>query len=402
MTTLTLALTLARPTAGSEFRYVLSEDGRSVAGQGSAAVALLPRADTLVLVVPVRALSWHAVKLPPLSAGRQRAALDGMLEDRLLDDPATLALAMSPQRSPDGNTLVAACDKSWLAAVLQFFELSGRSASRVVPELAPLADAASGPLLLVASGTPDEAWLAVADPTAVIGVPLAQARDLLPTDGHGPEAVTLVAEPAVADQAERLLGRPAVLRSAAEALLVCSQSDWELAQFDLTLSSRGRIARRWALGWSQFVRAPGWRAARWGLVALVVSNLVGLRAWAWHLDATRAARQLQVHQVLTQAFPGVKTVVNAPLQMERQMALLRQASGALSTRDLEPMLSAAGAALPDGLTPAGLDYSAGQLALRGVRLNPAQAELVAGKLSAQGYAAQIDGERLIVRSGGTR
>ena len=57
MTTLTLALTLARPTAGSEFRYVLSEDGRSVAGQGSAAVALLPRADTLVLVVPVRALS---------------------------------------------------------------------------------------------------------------------------------------------------------------------------------------------------------------------------------------------------------------------------------------------------------------------------------------------------------
>ena len=84
------------------------------------------------------------------------------------------------------------------------------------------------------------------------------------------------------------------------------------------------------------------------------------------------------------------------------MALLRQASGALSTRDLEPMLSAAGAALPDGLTPAGLDYSAGQLALRGVRLNPAQTELVAGKLSAQGYAAQIDGERLIVRSGGTR
>jgi len=402
MTTLTLALNMARPAAGSEFRYVLSEDGRTVAGQGSAALALLPRADTLVLVVPVRALSWHAVKLPPLSAGRQRAALDGMLEDRLLDDPSTLALAMSPHRSPDGSTLVAACDKSWLAAVLQFFELSGRPASRVVPELAPLADPASGTLALVASGTTDEAWLAMADPTTVVCVPLAQARDLLPTDGDSPQATQLVAEPAVADMAERLLGRPAVLRSAAEGLLACSQSDWELAQFDLAISSRGRMARRWAQGWTQFARAPGWRAARWGLVVLAVSNLVGLQAWAWHLDATRTARQMQVRQVLTQTFPGVKTVVDAPLQMERQMALLRQASGALSARDLEPMVSAAGAALPEGLTPAGIDYSAGQLALRGVRLNPAQTELVAGKLSAQGYAAQIDGERLTVRAGGTR
>lgn len=400
MTTLTIALTLVRPTPGSEFRYVLSEDGRSVASQGAAALALLPRADALVLVVPARALSWHGVKLPPLPAGRQRAALEGMLEDRVLDEPAALAMAMSGQRQTDGSTLVAACDKPWLAAVLQFFEQSGRPASRVVPELAPLAGAASGGRLLVASGSQDEPWLAVADHACVVCVPLAQARDLLAEGGHDQADFTLVAEPAVAELAERLLGRPATIRSAAEGLLASSRSDWELAQFDLAVSSRGRMARRWALGWTQLARAPGWRAARWGLALLLVANLAGLQAWAWHLDSTLAARRLQVRQVLTQTFPGVKTVVDAPVQMERQMALLRQSSGALSARDLEPMLSAAGAAIPEGLVPAGLDYSAGQLAVRGVRLNPAQTELVAGKLSAQGYVAQIDGERLTVRAGG--
>ena len=42
MTTLTVALTQARPTAGTEFAYVCSEDGRTVSAHGSAALALLP------------------------------------------------------------------------------------------------------------------------------------------------------------------------------------------------------------------------------------------------------------------------------------------------------------------------------------------------------------------------
>jgi general secretion pathway protein L len=400
MTTLTLVLPLVRPTAGSEFSYVLSDDGRSVAGQGSAALALLPRADSLVLAVPPRALSWHVVKLPPMAAARQRAALEGLLEDRLLDEPATLALAVSTRRRPDGSTLVAACDKDWLAAALHFFEQSGRPANRVVPQLPPQADAESGGMSLVASGTQEEAWLTVADHDGVVCVPLAQAHSLLSGGGPDLQAATLVAEPAVADMAERQVGRPAVIRSVADGLLAGSQSDWELAQFDLAISSGGRLARRWALGWAQFARAPAWRMARWGLALLALANIVGLNAWAWHLERTVASKKLQVRQVLTQTFPSVKTVVDVPLQMERQMALLRQSSGAVSARDLEPMLSAAGSVLPDGLTPGGLDYSAGQLVVKGSLLSPAQAELVAGKLSALGYVAQIEGERLTLRAGG--
>ena len=398
MNTLTIALTLARPTAGTEFRYATSEDGRSPAAQGMAALALLPRADVLVLVVPARALSWHSVKLPPMAAGRQRAALDGMLEDRLLDDPSTLALALSPLRRPDGTHLVAACDRAWLAGVLQLFEQAGRPASRVVPEWSPRAE--GEPAALVVSGTEDDAWLTLVDTDAVVCVPLAQARELLAADAAGEDTTVLLVEPAVAQLAEHVLGRPATVRPAAQTLLQSGQSPWELAQFDLAMTGRGRMARRWAQTWAQLARGPRWRAARWGMAVALVAHLAGLNAWAWRLDANLVAKRAQVRQVLTDTFPGVRTVVDAPLQMEREVALLRQSSGALSARDLEAMLSAAGGAMPDGAAPAGLEFAAGQLTVKGLALNPAQLDLVSGKLSAQGYTAQAEGERLVVRAGG--
>jgi len=132
MTTLTLVLPLVRPTPGTEFDYVVSRERGVVLNHGTATAALLPRADQLVLVVPAAALSWHPVRLPPVPASRRRAALDGLLEERLLDDPAQLALALAPARLANGDALVAAFDKAWIRAHLEFFEQSGRPAARVV------------------------------------------------------------------------------------------------------------------------------------------------------------------------------------------------------------------------------------------------------------------------------
>jgi general secretion pathway protein L len=61
---------------------------------------------------------------------------------------------------------------------------------------------------------------------------------------------------------------------------------------------------------------------------------------------------MQVRSALTSTFPkSVKVVVDAPLQMEREVAALRQATGAASGRDLESMLAALAAAAPAGLAP---------------------------------------------------
>ena len=397
MTMLTLALPLSRPVVGTEFSYALSGEGPVPLGHGTAPLALLPRSDGLVLVVPARLLSWHQVKLPPLSASRVRAALEGTLEDRLLDEPASLAFALAPRRGADGTTLVAVCDKAWLRAALQFFELAQRPATRVVPQFEPASDPAQR--RLVVTGTVEDAWITLVDAHGSLCVPPGAAAVLT---GHGtPEfdALTLIAEPAVAALAEQLFARPASIQEVELALLASNRGAWELAQFDLALSSGGRMARRWTSGWRQFAGTPVWRMARWGLIGLLLANLVGLNAWAWRQDTSLQAKRQQVKALLSQTFPRVRTIVDAPVQMEREVALLRQAGGGLSARDMEVMLGAIGGALPSGQTPTSIEFSPGEAVVKGVALDLSQVALVSGKLAGLGYTARLDGERLVVRAG---
>ena len=55
-----------------EFGYVLSNDGVSVVRHGHCTAPMLPRAETVVAVMPAQDLSWHRVTLPKAPAGRLR------------------------------------------------------------------------------------------------------------------------------------------------------------------------------------------------------------------------------------------------------------------------------------------------------------------------------------------
>ncbi|MCW5639802.1 MAG: general secretion pathway protein GspL, partial [Rubrivivax sp.] len=78
------------------FAYVLSPDGLQVGSQGRARPELLPRADSVVAVLADADVGWQRVTVPRAPASRLRAALGGMLEERLLDDDAALHLALAP------------------------------------------------------------------------------------------------------------------------------------------------------------------------------------------------------------------------------------------------------------------------------------------------------------------
>ena len=98
MSTLILTLPDSAADAAEGYDFVLARDEGVVAESGSAPLALLPPATELVALVPVHKLSWQPVRLPRGSlgrsvfrdggAGRLRAVLDGVLEERVLDDPA--------------------------------------------------------------------------------------------------------------------------------------------------------------------------------------------------------------------------------------------------------------------------------------------------------------------------
>ena len=416
MSTLILFLPQARSGPATDYSFTLTADGHTALRHASAPAALLPEparpGGEVVAVVPAQALSWQRVQLPqgvPLGTGQQtsrlRSVLEGLLEDQLLDDPAQLHFALQPAARAGEPVWVAVCDRAWLREALQALESAGRRVSRVVPEFAP-GTTASGQPELFALGTPEEAHLVLCGhgaEQAVTVLPLSSmalgligpAATSADTDDAAPP---VRAEPAVAALAERTLGRPVVLHTASQRALDAARGDWDLAQFDLASTGRTRALRKAGSAASAFLYAPQWRAARWGAGLLAAAHLVGLNAWAWQERAALAAKQAGVRNALTQTFPKVQVVVDAPVQMERELAALRQAAGSVSPRDLEPLLAAAGAALPAGQLPNALEYSTGELRLRGVTLTGEEQTAVVTRLQAAGYSARLDDGSLLLRA----
>ncbi len=398
----TLIVTLPPPgESANEYAYVLSPDGLQVGSAASAAAALLPQPTgagaEVVAVVPARALSWHQVELPKgtsAASPRLRAVLEGLLEDRLLDEPGDLHFALQPHAKPGSPVWVAACNRAWLRAAVQALEAAQRPASRIVPELWP-----GTPAVLYAMGEPGRATLALADDSGVVVWPVAGElhAGLLPPL---PDNLAVLAEPAVAGQAEQALQRPVTLQQATQRQLLAAQSPWDLAQFDLASSGRTRAFKKLSTGWAGLLRAPQWRAARWGLVALLLANLAGLNAWAWMERSALKAKREQIRTALTGTFPSVRVVVDAPVQMEREVAALRQATGAASGRDLESMLAALAAAAPQGLAPASIEFTGNELRIKGTGAAPA-AQQAGPSLQAFGLRASSEGDTLVVRQGAT-
>ena len=372
------------PTA--QLSWVRSGDGQQSLEHGRCAASLLPAEAEVVLALPVRALSWHRLAVPKVAASRLRAALDGLLEERLLSDTNELHFALEPGARPGQTLWVAACDKAWLRSWLQALEAAGRPVSRIVPMLWPTVDAVHW-----AHDSGGHAWLASASAEGVRCLPLA-AMGANSTAADATDAQWL-ADPAVAAQAEQALDRRLAPVPLHNWLLRVAQSDWNLAQFDLSLSSSARRGQRLRQALRQFRTAPAWRPARWGLAALLVAQLLGLNVAAWQERSSLDAKRQAVRQTLQQTFPNVTLVLDAPLQMQRELAQLQQAGGQLSGRDLEAMLSALGSSGP-GTAAQRLVYSPGEL-----RLQAPEDQLRAQAQALQGGAwnAQIDGQALRLR-----
>jgi general secretion pathway protein L len=429
MSTLIVLLPLSPPesfSAATPFDYVLTEDDRSAAQHDRAAASILPTgakgSTEVVAVVPAQALSWHRLELPRGSLGRGaavatvgakrsakgasggtprlRAVLEGLLEDRLLEEPSELHFAVQPDARDGHAVWVAACERGWLRAALGALEAAKRPATRIVPEFAP--PLAEGPddypavQALQVLGTAAHPQLVSIGTQGVSLLPFNSATLALAQAQVGmPAEPVLMAEPAVAQLAEQVAGRPAVLRTSAERWLDAAHSPWDLAQFEFSNSGRSRA---WKLAGQQattFWQAPQWRAARWGAGVLVAAQVLGLNAWAWKESASLDNQRTVIRNTLTQTFPNVRVVVDAPLQMERELLNLRQAAGAASGRDLEAMLGALGQAAPPGQLLTAIDFSNGEGRFRGLAGSGAD---LAGPLAAIGYSARVEADQLVMQT----
>ena len=398
MATLIVLLPLESPGPGLEYAYVLSSDGLAVLHQGRASAAQLPlpvgASHDIVAIAPARACSWHQVTLPPrLPPGPQlRTALQGLLEEELLDEAPTLHLALGP--AGPGPRWVAACDRAWLRAHLQALEEARRPVTRLLPEYEPLTDE---PARLHVTAGLDPAQLVRVDSRGVTVLPLDPAAVQWLA---WPEDAPLWAEPGVATAAEAAFQRPVTVQTAAERWLGVARSAWNMAQFEFTRSPHTQILQRLRRGWRALRHEPQWRAARWLIVLLLGSQFIGLQALAWKEGALLAEKRQAQRDILLQTFPEIPVVLDAPRQMERQLGLLLQTSGTATARDFDTMLMALSSAAPGPLAPQGIAFQAGQTRLQGLTLSALEIATLSARLQTLGYALRAEGPDWLIEAGG--
>jgi general secretion pathway protein L len=374
--------------ANTGYAHVHS-DGHSVLRSATGAAATLSaHAGEVVAVVPHSRLAWLRVQLPPASHGpRLQSVLHGLLEDRLLDEPQQLHIVLAPDAYKTarlgGETLVAVCDKQWLRDVLSPLQTAGLTVQRIVPEMSPT----DTPVLQV-MGEPDHSQSLLCHAHGVTLLPPNTAQwsafaELRQDD------LQIQAEPAMVARVQSTLQRQPILQSAAQRWVKSSQSAWDLAQGEWAQGRAQRVQRQVLAAWQTLLHAPAWKPVRWGVLALVALQVLGLNALAWQERSALNAQQVSLQNILKTTFPSVTLVIDAPLQMQREVDALQQKSGSASSTDLEPLLAALAGVLPAGQTPQQIHFANHALRVQGVTLDNNAAGVA--RLKAQDLSLRQDG-----------
>ena len=135
--------------------------------------------------------------------------------------------------------------------------------------------------------------------------------------------------------------------------------------------------------------------------ALLVLQIAGLNAWAWRLDQAVLDKRQAMTRLLQSTHPQVRSVLDAPLQMQRETEQLRASAGKAGPADLEPLLAVAAGAWPAGLPPVqALRFEPGKLSLTPVGWAEAQYKEFADRVRATGHVSDVKGEQVVISSGG--
>jgi general secretion pathway protein L len=407
MSTLILALD---PSSGAstvpEYDFVLTDAQGQPLRQGRAAAALLPATgsrDVLVAVVPAQRLSWHCVTVPQplglrLLRGRmepqqQRSVLAGLLEEQLLDDVQDLHFALFAAPDNPAALWVAVCDRAWLAEALHDLAAAGREPALLVAQASPRLQGPAQAWVHSAPEVPAQVLLSTAQ--GVCSLPLGPAAQAL----AGQQAqIEVLSEPAVSPQAEQLSAHGVHLHTAAQQLVRAAESPWNLLQLEFSPSRQRRWQRNLRSGLQTLLTSPAWQPVRWGVAALVVLQLLALNAMAWRENSLLQQQREAVHSVLTQTFPDVGLVIDAPLQMQRSVQALALARGEGAGLDLARVLAVLAPFVTPELDIGAVDLQSSELRL--VWKVAGDGSAVVAALASQGYRATLQDGVLQIQARG--
>ena len=408
------------------FSGTRAEPARVVAWDALASA--LPRGTRVVLLVAAEDVTFTSADVPPLSGLRLREALPNLVEDQTVGDVGGLHVALGHDdgtgdrfdekrgdgKRARGNRMLAVIDRHWLAAMQVDVLRAGHRVAAIVPEslAVPLAEGAWSLAAVGATGgSASRCWLRSGVQQAIplsdnLPSAIATATALLRqvTGTARPRQLDLYATSASKEGAA--IGAGVDARTIGEALassLAVPLHDAGGDPFVEWLARRGPEGAYGApMSLLAFDRAEGgaqwarWRIAAALVVAIVAVQIIGMQ-WQW-AGLKREARALRDEQnkSLTTAFPDTRVVLDAPLQMTRNLAALRASSGRSDPADFSMMMAASArifAGLPSNALR-GTDYEARALRLRfapGLASGPDERERLIAQALQEGYVLRWDG-----------
>jgi general secretion pathway protein L len=416
MATLILTLPSVQSNSAPEYDYVLTRDGQQQDAHGRVVATLLPqpgvRGAETVAVVPSQSLSWHRVTLPKRTADallssradgvRVRAVLAGLLEEYLLDEPEQLHFALFSGDVTAGDqgqqVWVAVCDRRWLQVALTALETAGHAASRIVAEHAPLHRTAD--LEVRISTDLDPAQVVLVAATGVTVMPLCASAVSVARHMAANAAMDIQSEPSVLALAEDAFGTAVATQTRAQRMLLAAQSGWNLGQLEFSASRGARLTKTLTTQWQALLYTAQWRPVRWGVIALVLVQVFSLNAMAWKEKSLLDARRGALRSILLETFPQTTVVVDSPLQMQREVAVLARSRGADTNTDVMAIFATIGSVAGIAIELKAIDIVAGEVRLTAAGVSEKDLSRLNDALISQGFMArQSDGQIAIQRQG---
>lgn len=342
---------------GSPCPWALCDDADDVVQSGNSPLAGLPRADEYIAIIASSRLTCVNVKMPARSRRRWEAALPFVAEEYTLTDPDENHIVPGVAQK-NGQRSLFIIDKNWLQSIVAACLAVNIQLRRAVPEM-----------LMPQQPSPDS-WVIVWDgstgfmrtgPTAGIVLDYADAL-------HAPLALSLSLHaaqpqsiqlrfPSELEEARRNVPQwpiPVVLTPGAA-------WDWRNAPIagDTLNLLWGPLAPKARLHeWLPKLRP----LALIMLVAIAIETLGTNIEWMM-LSHEKSSATREMERTFRKTFGETSTVVNPPLQMQRNIAVLRHSAGLPDEADFLPLLDQAAAALsglPSGSITA-LHYESGRL-----------------------------------------
>jgi len=339
--------------------WALCDDRGALLQSGVATLAMLPKGHECIAIVATEQVLSVAATLPPGGRRRWQAALPFVAEEFTLSDPDDNHVVPGPAL-PDGRRMLAIMDKSWLRRVVDAAHNAKLSLRHMVvesllPALAPDSWTIvwNGTGGFVKTGAGNGFALDSGDAGAM---PLA-LRLGLDAAPQLPKKIELRFANDITTEQRNLPQWPELQLP----LVLAAEWDWRrvaIPEDALNLlwgnfAPRAKIQEWW----------PKLRPAAYLVLAIFALELLGGNM-EWALLANEKSRlNTEMQRTFRATFGDTVTLVNAPLQMQRNLAELRHAAGVPDTGDFLPLLNAASrslAALPAGSVVA-MHYEAGRL-----------------------------------------